>query len=96
MRQWRRKRGPVAAAIVGLLESVRDGTYDADLAAHGCPTVDMTLGAVNYNRARLPFLVSPVADGGGGRTEPCDQMSSLKSTRVATAQWQKTPRLMRT
>ena len=67
LRQWRRKRGPVAAAIVGLLEGARDGTYHVDLAAHGCPTVDMTLGAANYNRARLPFIVTPVADGAGGR-----------------------------
>ena len=39
-------------------------TYDCCVGSHGSPLADMSLGAKPCGKPRLPFVISPVVDGG--------------------------------
>lgn len=53
-----------AAVFAAVFAAVQNRTYKFDELAHGCPALDFNLGAKVHWKARLPFLVTPVADGG--------------------------------
>ena len=66
-RKWARAHagsGPVAAVLGGVFAAMNSGSYTFDPQAQGCPVLDMSLGAKAHWKPRLPFIVSPVIDGG--------------------------------
>ena len=66
-RRWVRSftdPSPVNAALAGFFQCVSEQTYDCSVDSQGCPLTDMSLGAKPYGKPRLPFMISPVVEGG--------------------------------
>ena len=66
-RRWLRSftdPSQVNAASAGFFQCVFEQTYDCSVDSQGCPLTDMSLGAKPYGKPRLPFMISPVVEGG--------------------------------
>ena len=55
---------PGSPALAGFFQCVSEKTYDCSVDSQGCPLTDMSLGVKPYGKPRLPFMISPVVEGG--------------------------------